>query len=34
VPRHHFETLLATNPSVRAAAVRVLRERAVASEDQ
>jgi CRP-like cAMP-binding protein len=34
VSRHHFDALLATNPSVRAAVERVLRERAVASEDQ
>jgi CRP-like cAMP-binding protein len=29
VSRHHFDTLLATNPSVRAAVERVLRERSV-----
>ena len=31
--RHHFDTLLATNPAVRAAVERVLRERAVVSEE-
>ena len=33
VSRHHFDTLLATNPSVRAAVERVLRERSVVSEE-
>ena len=33
VSRHHFDTLLATNPSVRAAIERVQRERSVASEE-
>lgn len=31
--RHHFDTLLATNPSVRAAVERVQRQRSVASEE-
>jgi hypothetical protein len=31
--RHHFDALLATNPSVRAAVERVLRERAAVSEE-
>jgi CRP-like cAMP-binding protein len=33
VSRHHFDTLLAANPSVRAAVERVLRERSVVSEE-
>jgi CRP-like cAMP-binding protein len=33
VSRHHFDALLATNPSVRAAVERVLRERAAVSEE-
>jgi CRP-like cAMP-binding protein len=33
VSRHHFDTLLTTNPSVRAAVERVLRERSVVSEE-
>ena len=32
ISRHHFDTLLATNPSVRAAVERVLHERAILSE--
>ncbi len=31
--RHHFDTLLATNPSVRAAVERALHERSVVSEE-
>ena len=34
VSRHHFETLLATNPSIRAAVERSLRQRAVVSEER
>ena len=33
VSRHHFDTLLAANPSVRATVERVLRERSVVSEE-
>ncbi len=33
VSRHHFDALLAENPSVRDEVARVLREREVASED-
>jgi CRP-like cAMP-binding protein len=32
ITRHHFDTLLATNPSVRAAIERVQHERAILSE--
>ena len=34
VSRHHFGTLLATNPSIRAAVERSLRQRAVVSEER
>ena len=34
VSRHHFETLLATNPSIRAAVERSLRQRAVVAEER
>jgi CRP-like cAMP-binding protein len=33
VSRHHFDALLADNPSVRDAVVRILRERSVVRED-